>query len=380
MKIASVEHYLVHPGRGKNLCFVKLTTDDGVVGWGECYTQSDRDRQVTAHIDQLMRYLVGRDPRHIKAFTQGAFDDFAARRPAMDYYCAISGIEQAMWDITGKIAGQPVHALLGGQMRNKVRGYANGWSGGTASPEELGEKASAVIESGFSALKFDPVPGPWRTYIDKAVERRAIEIVEAVRSAVGPDVDILIEMHRRLAPMHATRIAQAIAYIRPYWFEEPVMATNLDALAEVRRDLRVTGMPIVTGEALYGKAEFRPVFEKAAADIINPDVCNVGGILELREIAAMAEPYFVAVSPHNYNSTTIGLAATVHAAAGMPNFIITEYFLNFEELGGQIANPPLLAADGYVEVPQAPGLGVELDEDALAAYGYEAFSQRKIGD
>lgn len=380
MKIETVEHFITHPGRGKNLCFVKLTTDEGVVGWGECYTQSDRDRQITAHLDQLRRYLIGRDPRHIKAFTQGAFDDFAARRPAMDYYCAISGIEQAMWDITGKIAGQPVHALLGGQMRDRVRVYANGWSGGAGSPEELGEKAWAMVESGFSALKFDPVPGPWRTFVDKAVERRAIENVEAVRKAVGPDVDILIEMHRRLAPMHATRIAHAIADTKPYWFEEPVLATNIDALAEVRRDIRATGIPVVTGEALYGKSEFHPVFERAAADIINPDVCNVGGILELREIAAMAEPYFVAVSPHNYNSTTVGLAATVHAAAGMPNFIITEYFVNFEEFGRGIAHPPLLAENGYVAVPQTPGLGIELDEEALAAHPYQAFAPRKIGD
>ena len=130
MQITEVEHFLVHPPRGKNLCFVRLTTDDGLTGWGECYTQSDRDLQITAHVDQLRRYVIGRDPRHIKAFTQGAFDDFAARRPAMDYYCALSGIEQAMWDLTGKIAGQPVHALLGGQVRDRVRVYANGWAGG----------------------------------------------------------------------------------------------------------------------------------------------------------------------------------------------------------------------------------------------------------
>ena len=380
MKIAAVDHFLVHPQRGKNLCFVRLTTDEGIEGWGECYTQSDRDLQITAHIDQLRRYVVGRDPRLIKAFTQGAFDDFSARRPAMDYYCAVSGIEQAMWDLTGKIAGQPVHALLGGQVRDRVRVYANGWSGGAGSPEALGEKAVAMVESGFTAMKFDPVPGPWRTFIDKDTERRTIANVQAVRAAVGPDIDLLIEMHRRLAPMHATRIAHAIADMDPYWFEEPVLATNLDALAEVRRDIRGTGMPVVTGEALYGKADFRHVFERAAADIINPDVCNVGGILELREIAAMAEPYFVAVSPHNYNSTTVGLAATIQASAGMPNCIITEYFVNFEDLGRELATPPLLVEDGYVAVPQTPGLGIELDADALAAHPWEAFAPRSIGD
>ena len=377
MKITSVRHFLVHPGQGKNLCFVRLDTDDGLSGWGECYTQADRDLQITAHIDQLERYLIGRDPTRIKQFTSAAYDDFAARRGSMDYYCAISGIEQAMWDITGKAARLPVHALLGGACRDKIRVYANGWSGGARSPAELGDKARAVTERGFSALKFDPVPGPWRTFVDKEVERLAVENVFAVREAVGDDVDILIEMHRRLAPMHATRIAKAIDAAKPFWFEEPVLAENLDALAAATRDIDI---PVVTGEALYTKFDFREVFERRAAEIINPDVCNVGGILELKEIAAMAEPYFVAMSPHNYNSTTIGLAATIHASAVMPNFLITEYFVNFETLGNEIASPPFEVQDGFIDIPETPGLGIELDEQALARYPYQQFPRRSIGD
>ncbi len=317
MKITDVHSFLVHPGAGKNLCFVKLDTDEGIQGWGECYTQSDRDLQVVAHVEQMKRYLIGRDPANIKHFTQMAYDDIVGRRGAMDFYSALSGLEQAMWDITGKSLGAPVHKLLGGACRSRIRVYANGWSDGAKTPEALADKASQVIERGFTALKFDPIPGPWRTYVSKDVERQTVDNVRAVRQAVGPDIDILIEMHRRLAPMHATRIARSIEEYQPFWYEEPVLAENVDALAAVKREVNI---PVVTGEELYTKFEFREVLEKQAADILNPDVCNVGGILELKEIAAMAEPYFVVISPHNYNSTTIGLAATLQCSTCIPNF------------------------------------------------------------
>jgi galactonate dehydratase len=226
---------------------------------------------------------------------------------------------------------------------------------------------------GFTAMKFDPIPGPWRTYVSKDVENAAIENVEAVRDAVGWDIDILVEMHRRLAPMHARRIAREIERFRPFWYEEPVLAENIDALAAVKRDIN---LPVVTGEELYTKFEFREVFEKQAADIINPDVCNVGGILELKEIAAMAEPYFVVVSPHNYNSTTLGLAATMQVSAAIPNFLITEYFVNLEEFGKDIAKVPFEVKDSYIQVPTTPGIGIDLDEDRLANYPYQPFPAR----
>ena len=373
MKVTDVKTFLAHPGQGKNLCFVKVETDEGIHGWGECYTQADRDLQITAHVDQLRRYLVGRSPMNIKHFMQIAYDDFAGRRGAMDLYCALSGIEHAMWDITGKALGAPVHILLGGACRDKIRVYANGWGGGGRTPEALAEQASQVIEMGFTALKFDPIPGPWRTYVDKEVERGAVSNVRAVREAVGPDVDILLDMHRRLAPMHATRIARDIEPYRPFWYEEPILAENIDALAAAKREINI---PVVTGEELYTKFEFREVFEKQAADIINPDVCNVGGILELKEIAAMAEPYFVAVSPHNYNSTTVGLAATIQVSTAIPNFLITEYFVNLEEFGKEIAVDPFEVVDGYIKVPDTPGLGIELDEEALAMHPYRELPPR----
>ena len=375
MKISDIRYHLVNPGKGKNLCFVRIDTDEGIHGWGECYTQADRDIQVTTHIDRLKRYLVGRDPTNIKHFIQIVFDDFAGRRGAMDLWCAVSGLEQAMWDITGKVCGVPIHKLLGGPVREKIRVYANGWGGGGWDSGIIAERASEVVEQGFTALKFDPIPGPWRTFVDKKVENQTVENVRAVRQAVGQDVDILVEMHRRLAPMHAIRIARHIEEYEPFWYEEPVLAENIDALAAAKREIRI---PVVTGEELYTKFEFREVFEKQAADIINPDVCNVGGILELKEIGAMAEPYFVAVSPHNYNSTALGLAATIQVSATMPNFLITEYFLNLEDFGKDITVDPFEVNNGYIELPKTPGLGIEIDESSLAKYPYQEFPPRAV--
>ena len=387
MRITDFRTFLVHPTvdparipdiytAAKNLLFVRLETEDGLHGWGECYTQADRDTQVEAHLKQLERYVVGWDARRIKPFTDAVYNDFAARRGAMDLYSAVSGIEQAMWDLAGKRAGVPVYELLGGAVRARLRVYANGWSR-TTNHEELAARARAVVERGFTGLKFDPVPGPWRSYITRQQEDEAVARVGVVRDTVGPDIDILIEIHRRLAPMHAIRIARQVEQYQPYWFEEPVLAENIDALAAARREISI---PVVTGEELYTKFEFREVFERGAADIINPDVCNVGGILELKEIAAMAEVYFVAVSPHNYNSTTVGLAATLQAAATMPNFIITEYFVNLEPWGQQVADPAFEVVDSHITLSDRPGLGIDLDEAALAASPYQVFPQRSLGD
>ena len=374
MKIDSIKTFLVDSGSAKHWLFVKIETNEGIHGWGEAYTQLDRDRVIERQIDELSRYLVGCSPFDIKQFLFSAYTDFAGKRGSMELFCAISGLEQALWDIVGKAAGQPVYNLLGGRTRRRLRVYANGW-GGAQPPDELADRARAVVDRGFTALKFDPFPGPWRAYIDRHEEEEAVDRVRAVREAVGPDVDILVEVHRRLAPMHAVRVARAMEQYAPYWFEEPVSARDMGALAEVRNAI---SLPVVTGEELYTKNEFREVFEKRAADILNPDVCNCGGILELREIGAMAEAYHVAMAPHNYNSTTIGLAATLHASAGMPNFLITEYFVNFEEVGREIADQSFRVEDGFITLPDRPGLGIDLDEQALRQRPYRPRSLRDL--
>jgi len=375
MKITSVKSYSVHPGWRKNLIFVKVATDAGIHGWGEAYSQYDRDPAVIAHLDALGRYAAGRSPFDIKHFTQVAFDDYAQRRGSVELFCAISGIEQALWDIVGKSCGQPVYNLLGGRCRDRIRVYANGWSYQLKEPADYARAAEKVVQQGFDALKLDPLPSPWRTWIPKEQEERAVRVVKAVRDAVGPKVDILIDQHRRLAPMHAIRLDKRLAEFGLYWMEESCQAEFPDELAHIRRE---TGLPMVIGEATYTKTGFRPLLEKRAADILNPDVACVGGILELKEIAAMAEPYLVAISPHNYNSTLVALAATVHASAVMPNFIITEYFLPFVDFCDRISPNQLKPKRGYIELPTAPGLGVDVDEEALKRYPGKPYSNRAL--
>ncbi len=375
MRVTDVKTFLVHPGVGKNWLLVKVETDEGIHGWGESYTQADRDTAIEAHILAMKRYVIGRDPFAIKHFTTVMYLDWAGKRGAMDFYSALSGIEQALWDIAGKAAGQPVYNLLGGRCRDKIRVYANGWGEGAKTPEQRAEAARQVVARGFTALKFDPFPGPWREIIDRDQERQAVANVRAVREAVGPDVDMLIEVHRRLAPVYAIRVARMMEEFDPFWYEEPVSSRNMGGLVAAKRGIN---LPVVTGEELYTKAEFRAVFEQGAADIINPDICNCGGILELKEIAAMAEAYSVAVSPHNYNSTTVGLSATAQLCATIPNFLITEYFVNFEAVGKEISTGTLVAENGYLTLPTAPGLGIEIDEEALARYAYREFRPRTI--
>jgi galactonate dehydratase len=205
--------------------------------------------------------------------------------------------------------------------------------------------------------------------------RRGVRVLRAMREAFGPDIDLLLDIHRRLAPMHAIDLADALAEFEPYWFEEPCQSENVEALAEVRR---VSKIPVVTGEALYTRADFRPIFRARAADIINPDVSNCGGILELVNIAAAAETESIAVSPHNYNSTTLALSATVHASACMPNFIITEYFLPYEEIGARLCPNLLKPVDGYIALPEGPGLGLDVDETVVRAEKGRQFPARSF--
>jgi galactonate dehydratase len=375
MKIIAVKSYTVHPGWRKNLIFVKVETDAGIHGWGEAYSQYDRDTAVTAQLEALGRYAIGRSPFDIKHFTQVAFDDYAQRRGSVELFCAISGIEQALWDVVGKACKQPVYNLLGGRCRDRIRVYANGWSYGMKEPGDYARAAENVVKEGFTAIKFDPLPAPWRTWIPKEHERRAVRVVKAVRDAVGPDVDLLIEQHRRLAPMHAIRLDRQLAEFDLYLMEESCQAEYPDELALIRREI---GVPMMIGEATYTKTGFRPLLEKRAADILNPDVACVGGILELKEIAAMAEPFLVAVSPHNYNSTLVALSSTVHASATMPNFTITEYFLPFVDFCDKISPNQLKPRNGYIDLPTAPGLGVDVDEEALNKHPGKVYTGRKL--
>ena len=374
MKITDIEVIKWNPGTGKNFIYIKLTTDTGISGWGEAYAQADRDTQIEAHIDQLARYLINRDPFHIRHFMHIAHEDFATKRSAMDLHCALSGIEIAMWDIVGKAVEQPIYNLIGGPVRPHIRVYANGW--GQGSPDDIAQEAAKLVERrGFNALKFDPFPGPWREYPNRDELVEAANTVGKVREAVGPHVELLVEVHRRLAPVHAISAAKQMEKYNPYWFEEPCPPDNIDAILEVKNN---TTIPVVTGEAHYTRNGFREIFDKRAVDIINPDICNTGGILELTQIAAMAQPHYIGVSPHGYNSTSIGCAAAVHASATIPNFLIYEYFVNVENVCRDITKGYLEPNNSYIELPTEPGLGIEIDETKLANYPYAPFPPRNI--
>lgn len=372
MKITGIKTYLFYPGTAKNLLFCRVDTEEGIHGWGEAYVGAGKEKAVEAYINGMAPHILGRSPFNIKHTGQALYDDFVTKRGTPDFYAAWSAIEIAMWDVVGKKLGQPIHNLLGGRSREKVRVYANGWKRGAKTIDEIALRAAKVKEMGFTAMKFDPFPGPFRQIIDRKDEDYAVESVRRVREAVGPGVDILVEVHRRLAPMHAIRVARRIEELNPFWFEEPCTSDNVDLVAEVKRAIRI---PVVTGEALHNKTGFKEVFAKQAADIINPDVCACGGILGILEIAAMAEPHAVALAPHNYNGTAIGLAATAQASAIATNFLIAECFLNLKPACDEIMVKPPTIDHGFLELPTEPGLGIDIDVAQLEKRPFHEPSQ-----
>lgn len=362
MRIASVEGFLFYPGSTRNLLFCRIETECGLHGWGEAYVTAEKEKSVFEYMQAMAAHLVGRSAYNIRHAGQVLFDDFAIRRSSLTFLSSWSAIEMALWDLVGKKAGMPVYNLLGGAMRGKIRVYANGWADEPGTRDQNIERAVRVVASGYSALKFDPLPGPWRTFIDRKDEDFAVDYVRAMREALGPDVELLIEIHRRLAPMHAIRLARRLEEFNVGWYEEPCLSDNIDLLSEVRSAIQI---PIVTGETLYTKEDYARVFEKRAADILNPDICAIGGISAMMDIAAMAQPHAVAIAPHNNNSTLSGLAATVHACAAMPNFLIAECFVNRLDACAEIALQGIEVKEGWVDLPDTPGLGIDIDVEAL---------------
>jgi galactonate dehydratase len=363
MKIARIETFILGTGSSKDLLLCRVETEDGTHGWGEAYVTHGREEVIEVLIGKMAPHVIGRPVFNIRHTGQVMFDDFAIKRGSMELLSAWSAIEIASWDIIGKIAGQPVYNLLGGPSRERVRVYANGWAGRTTIEDGV-ERALKIKAMGFSAAKVDPFPGPWRTHIDRKDEDFAIGYVAALREALGPDFEILVEAHRRFSPQHAIRIGRRLEAFGIEWYEEPCLADNLSLLAEVRDKVRI---PIVTGEALYTKESFFEVLSRRAADILNPDICAIGGISALLDISVMAQPQAVVMSPHNYNSPLVGMAATVHVSAVIPNFKITEYFVNFEGVCRDIAIQGLAVKDGWIDLPTAPGLGIDIDIAKLRA-------------
>lgn len=353
MKITKLETLFVKP----RWLFLKVHTDEGLVGLGEPIVEG-RAQTVAAAVQEIGRYLVGQDPRRIEHHWQAIYrGQFYRGGPVLT--SALSGIEQALWDITGKWLGQPVYQLLGGATRERIRVY--GWLRG-ATPGEYAASARASAQAGFTALKTDLFEAVQIVDTPALVEE-AVNRFAAIRAAVGPQVDLAIDFHGRTSPAMSIRLAKALEPYQPMFIEEPVLPENVDALATVARS---TTIPIATGERLFTKWGFREVLEKQAAAILQPDLSHAGGILECKKIAAMAECYYAAIAPH-CPLGPIALAACLQLDACIPNFLVQEH----ASLGEGYLKEPFSIVDGYIPLPTRPGLGVELDEQALAGKLYD---------
>jgi len=347
----------------RNLTFVKVETDEGLVGLGE--TRSlNKDEALQGYLaEAVQRYVLGADPFEIERLVQRMYrGDFG--RAGEIAMTGIALIEMACWDLMGKALNQPVYRLLGGAVRDRIPAYANGWYTVERSPEEFHSAAQRAVARGYRALKFDPF-GAGFYELERAEKLRSIGLVEAVRDAVGPEVELLIEMHGRFNPVTAIEIMNSLAPFKPSWFEEPVPPENLPALKKVAEATAALGIPIATGERIHTLYEYRELFELNAADVIQPDITHIGGLLNAKKLAGWADAYYVLMAPHNVGGP-VSTAAALHLAACTPNFKIQEHFNDFCEPYVKAAAPGVPeVADGCFALPQGPGLGVTLDEAVL---------------
>jgi len=347
----------------RNLTLVTVHTDEGLTGVGEA--------RMLGHTDALLGYLAEAERRHVRGTDPFDIEDLVQRMKYGDYGRAgeivmsgIACVEMACWDIVGKALGQPVWRLMGGRVRDRVKAYANGWYTVDRTPEEFHDAAKRVVERGYHALKLDPF-GAGRLELDHDETMRSIGLVEAVRDAIGPDRELLVEMHGRFSPATAIRLAGLLEPYAPSWLEEPCPPENLKALAKVSAH---TGLPIATGERIHDRFEFRELLELQAADIIQPDVGHLGGIGEVRKLAAAAEAHYVLIAPHNVGGPVL-TAASLQLGVCVPNFKILEHFNDFADAPVKnVARGLPEVVDGHFTLPTAAGLGVELDLDAVAEF------------
>ena len=362
MKITNVTP-LVMGTEWRDLTFVKVETDEGLVGVGEARVLNRTETVLGYLSESVPRYVIGSDPFDIERLVHRMFrEDFS--RAGEQVMTGIALIEIACWDIIGKVLDQPVYRLLGGTVRDKIKAYANGWYTVERTPHEFHAAAKKVIDRGYRGLKLDPF-GAGFYELDREEKVLAIELVEAVRDSVGPEVEIMIEMHGRFNPPTAVEMIRELAPFKPAWVEEPVPPENLSALKKVSDATTALGIPIATGERLNTLYEYRELFELQAADIIQPDITHLGGLSNTKKIAAWAEAYYMLVAPHNVGGP-VSTAASLHLAACTDNFKIQEHFNDFSEGYVKDAAPGVPeVVDGYFSLPNGPGLGVALDESVI---------------
>jgi len=344
LKITKLETFLVKP----RWLFLKIHTNAGITGLGEPITEG-RALTCAEAVKEIEPYLVGKDPRPVGKHWQAIYRH-AFYRGGPILTSALSGIDQALWDIKGKALGVPVYELLGGPTRDRVRVYAH-----AGRPDQM----KALKAKGFTAFKTGVAKKRPARYIETQAEiEYAAETFAGLRQAMGKDVDIAIDFHGAISPATAKLLIKAYEPYQPMFIEEPCQAQNHDIMAEIARG---TFLPIATGERVFTKWGFREVLEKKAATVLQPDLCHAGGITEVRLIAGMAEAYYADVAPHNPLGP-ISLAAGVQMSASIPNFLCQEQV----SLGEGYIKEPFRVREGFLELPKGPGLGIELDENAMA--------------
>jgi galactonate dehydratase len=364
VRISRVTTSVVDDG-DRDWVFVRVETDEpGLVGWGEA-SLGWHTRAVVGAVGDLAPLVVGQDPRAVERLWQTM-----TRAPFFNggivTMSAVSGIDQALWDIKAKALGVPVYELLGGPVRDRVRTYVNLGSelgGNGQHPEAWADAALAACEDGFDAMKVYPA-APARALEGSSYVRKAEELVRTVREAVGDDAEVMVDLHGRTSPATAIELGHALEPLRPWWLEEPCQPGTVEATAEVARTLPI---PIATGERLATAHEFRTYLDARACAVIQPNVCYCGGISGFRRIAALAETAQVAVAPHNPNGP-IGTMASIQLALALPNVLILELVRSDVPWRDEIVDAPVEAAGGYLEAPTRPGIGVELVEEVAAAH------------
>ena len=349
-----------------NLVFLKIYTDSGVDGVGEA-TLEWKTKTVVAALEELERAIVGQDPFDTERLIEMLHRDGYWRTGAI-FRSALGAVEAALLDIKGKALGVPVFELLGGKHRDRVKCYANHWFHGAVTPEEYATKARAAVAMGYRALKWDPFETAYLE-MDRAQRRRVMENVEAVRAAVGTEVDLMLDVHGRFNVPTAITMCRELARFDLTWIEEPTPPESIDALAEVRAKSPV---PIAAGERYFEPERFQELIHKNAVDILQPDVCHVGGMLEAKKIAGFAHTRLLPVAPHNPTGPVMN-AMTLHLAAAIPNFTVFETVSIDVPWRRELVRESLVMEDGAILLPTAPGLGVELDEEACGRFRYQDY-------
>lgn len=381
MKLDDLEIFVVappYPGwGGRYWIFVKLITDNGIVGYGECYATSVGPSAMKAVIEDVFeRHMKGENPENIELMFRRAYSSGFTQRPDLTLMGGFSGLEIACWDILGKARGRPVYALLGGMMNEKIRSYTylyplsdHSMSEFWTSPELAAESAAAMVDLGFTAIKFDPA-GPYTVrgghMPAKSDITRSVAFCEAIRSAVGDKADLLFGTHGQFSTAGAIRLGQALAPFDPLWFEEPIPPDNFDEMTKVANSCTI---PIATGERLCSKVEFSAVLKAGAATILQPALGRSGGIWETKKIAAIAETYNAQVAPHLY-AGPVEWAANIHLAASIPNLLMAETILMGGEFHLALIKQSIIWEDGFIIPPEAPGLGIDFDEDLARAHPF----------